>query len=199
MEEVWALLQNLGYFGVASAAIAWLVKSLFGHMMIKDVERFKADLNKSALEHKVTFEHLHEKRATILVDYYKEVCGVRSIIAAFRLSSDKDYSEHEKMLLKGAMIGVYNAEKILRDNEIFFSNGLRKRSKELNLKMLHYAGMTDASLTFAIDAASEATPERLSMLATGLKEGFQSVEDDITPLLEEIRAEFQNLLGIDNE
>ncbi|MEX2579943.1 MAG: hypothetical protein WD342_12870 [Verrucomicrobiales bacterium] len=201
MEDLWEILQNLGYFGVASAAIAWLIKALYGHMMTKDVERFKFELNKAALEHKVAFEHLHEKRATVLVEYYREITKIRSIIAAFRLSIDNDYSEKEKMLLKAVMLGVFNAEKILHENEIFFPDRLRKQARSLNIKMFHYAGITDASLNDVADIAAEvaASPERLSLVATSLKKGFQEVDDKITPLLDEIRHDFQKLLGIEDK
>lgn len=201
MESLWEIIQNLGYFGVASTALAWLIKALHGHMMAKDVERFKFELNKAALEHKVAFEHLHEKRATVLVEYYRAITKIRSIITAFRLSKDNDYSSREKMLLKGAMLGVFNAEKILHENEIFFSDQLREQARSLNVKMFHYAGLTDAALNDVVDIAAEveASPERLSLVATGLKNGFQEVEDKITPLLDDIRHDFQKLLGIEDE
>ena len=82
------VLKFLGIFGIGSAALAWLLRSLFGHLLSRDMERFKAqlqaqydmeverlrnDLNKAAFEHQTRFVKLHEDRASIIKELYRKL------------------------------------------------------------------------------------------------------------------------------
>lgn len=39
-----ALFENVGAFGIASGLLAWLIRKLAGHLLARDLEAFKAEL-----------------------------------------------------------------------------------------------------------------------------------------------------------
>lgn len=54
--------------GILIGAVAWVVRSLMLHLLSKDLESFKGQLQLAAFEHQVRFSQLHERRASILAE-----------------------------------------------------------------------------------------------------------------------------------
>lgn len=89
MLEYWqVLIATLGGSAVLLLAVGFLVRNLITHLLSKDVERFKADLQHNAtiqleralielrqqtLEHEVRFRHLHEKRSLVIAELYSRI------------------------------------------------------------------------------------------------------------------------------
>ena len=67
-----SIFSSVGIFGL----LVWFIKSLFKHMMNKDIEHFKSELEKAAIEHHITFKTLHEKRAIIISEIYKRLVNM---------------------------------------------------------------------------------------------------------------------------
>ena len=118
------------------------------------------------------------------------------MIRAFQLSKDEEYSAKEKELLAGAQLGIFEASRILSDNEIFFPDSLRRKSQDLNAHMLQYAGGVTALMTYLVDKLKTAPENRKNIATSMMKESMQSI-DKITPLLDDLRKEFQSILGIE--
>lgn len=89
MPSFWELLiATLGGSAVLLLAVGFLVKALISHLLSKDIDRFKAELQHSAtinlergladlrqatLEHEVRFRHLHEKRSLVVAELYSKI------------------------------------------------------------------------------------------------------------------------------
>ena len=67
------VLTAVGGSAVLIGAVAWLVRSLMLHLLSKDLETFKGQLQLAAFEHQVRFTQLHERRASILADLYSKI------------------------------------------------------------------------------------------------------------------------------
>jgi len=84
--EVWqTIILALGGNAALLAVLGWLSKSFVSQLLAKDIEGFKQslrseseaalkklshDLEKSAIEHRVRFSKLHEKRAEVIAELY---------------------------------------------------------------------------------------------------------------------------------
>jgi hypothetical protein len=89
MNELWQiLLTAVGGSAVLLLAVGFLVKNLISHLLSKDVECFKAeiqhgatvqlertlsDLRQTALEREVRFRQLHEKRSLVIAELYARI------------------------------------------------------------------------------------------------------------------------------
>jgi hypothetical protein len=121
------------------AAAAWLARSLVQHLLSKEIERFKADLqaqHQIALEraksdfqrllreHEIRFSHLHAKRAEIVAELYQHIVETNSAaeecLDAFKESPNKRRFDLAK---EATSRGDDLAEFIIR-NKIYFSERL---------------------------------------------------------------------------
>ena len=71
------LLSNLGIFGIIVgglvAIISFLSKAIAKTLLDKDLEEFKADLQKTAFEHRTKYAKLHDDRAIIIKELYSKL------------------------------------------------------------------------------------------------------------------------------
>jgi len=94
----WEVLKSLGIFGGIGAFVFFLVRSLFSHILSKDIERFKKNLQlesqqeiesfksklaQTAYEHQVRFSRLHEKRASVIEETYANLVNLYYASAQF--------------------------------------------------------------------------------------------------------------------
>lgn len=84
------LIANLGGFSAVVAAIAWLIRSLAGQVLSRDIEhykshltqvteQFKADLTREVKEHEIRFITLHEQRRTAVAEIYVLLAEMLSV------------------------------------------------------------------------------------------------------------------------
>jgi len=85
--------------GVLIGAVAWLVRSLMLHLLSKDLESFKGQLQLAAFEHQVRFSRLHERRASILADLYSKIVQLHGAASSFVhwYASDRDEEKDRRL------------------------------------------------------------------------------------------------------
>jgi hypothetical protein len=75
------VLENIGVFAIASGLLAWLIKSLVGHSLSRDLETFKAQLQKVR---EVEMERAKNRFTVGATSHTRSiVCSVRFISRGF--------------------------------------------------------------------------------------------------------------------
>jgi hypothetical protein len=70
--ELWqALLVAFGGNAALLLVLGFLGRSIFNHALNRDLEKFKGQLQLSAVEHEIRFRRLDEKRAAVVAELYK--------------------------------------------------------------------------------------------------------------------------------
>lgn len=77
------VLAAVGGSAVLIGAVAWLVRSLMLHLLSKDLETFKGQLQLAAFEHQVRFTQLHDRRASTLADLYSKIVQLHRAATSF--------------------------------------------------------------------------------------------------------------------
>jgi len=119
-----ALFQNLGIFSIASGLIVWLIKQFFKQSFAKDLEKFKADLSKEAIQFRVRYEKLHSERAEVIKEVYKRISrtyrAFRSYMCPLQLAGEPSEEEKGKKAADevNALIDYYEENKIFFEKEI---------------------------------------------------------------------------------
>jgi len=70
------LFQNLGITGIIVCGVVWLVKKLSEQLLKRDLEKFKAELQKENKRFEIQFSKLQYERATVIKEIYKKIDGV---------------------------------------------------------------------------------------------------------------------------
>ena len=87
------LLKFVGGSAVLLAAVAWLIRSLISHQLLKDIEKYKfnlkregdkeleaikSSLNIEALTHQIRYSKLHDHRTSLIEQLYKKMVELDS-------------------------------------------------------------------------------------------------------------------------
>lgn len=125
----YTLFQNLGIFSIASGLIVWLIKQLFKQSFNKDLEKFKADLSKEAIQFRIRYEKLHSERAEVVREVYKKISrthrALKSYVNILQLSGETPEEEKRKK----AMSEIADLIVYCDENRIFFE---KKLSEEID-------------------------------------------------------------------
>jgi hypothetical protein len=77
-EVITPFLTTVGGGGVILATAAFLIKKVLDNKLTRDIEAFKAELQKIAVEHQVRFSKLHAERAEVIAKLYESLVTVFS-------------------------------------------------------------------------------------------------------------------------
>jgi len=125
------ILQNLGIFAILVSGLAWLARSLTKQVLDRDLERFKADLEKDAVSYKIRYERLHTEKFEVIKEVYNRIVkfdeSLRSLIHPFQWSGEPTTEEKEKTVRAhhGELTNYY------QENRIFFEEQLAKEIDSL--------------------------------------------------------------------
>ena len=118
------LIQNLGAFSIGGGLIVWLIKQLFKQSFAKDIERFKADLSKEAIQFRIRYEKLHSERAEVIKEVYKRISrtyrAFRSYMCPLQLVGEPPEEEKCKKAVEeiNALIDYYEENRIFFEEEV---------------------------------------------------------------------------------
>jgi len=119
-----SLLQNLGIFSIASGLIAWLIRQVFKQSFAKDLEKFKADLSKEAIQFRIRYEKLHSERAEVIKKVYEKISrtyrAFRSYMCPLQLAGESSEKEKGKKAADevNALVDYYEANRIFFEEEV---------------------------------------------------------------------------------
>lgn len=188
------LSKTLGVIGIITSvvvpAVVWLVKKITEQFLARDLEKFKTDLEKEAIRHKVKFEQLHIERAQVIKEIYYQFHDVKNSLRKFvgKISgSYKNFNEkpeHKEYF-------DYDQEAIalrknIEKNAIFFCDDLVEKMLKTTGD-LQYAPITahnaheevndEAGVKFKIEQYSEMVRLLSGQVLKPLEKEFKKILD----------------------
>ena len=200
------IFESLGMFLIASGVLAFLIRSFFSHQLLKDIERFKAELQqksqleieqfKSALEltafeHQTRFIKLHEKRADIIGEMYGKIVDLYETASIFVRSFQSVNTTRKQEFRKELWHSADEFKSYFNKHRIYFNEDVCKVIESLNDKLSEAC----SALAFISQegAAVEISNENLFKL---WDKGMTVLEKDAPNIKNALESEFRELLGV---
>ena len=206
-EEV---IKFLGGTAIVLAVVGWLVRSLIGHFLSKDVEAFKQRLQSEstvelerlrhslrliASEHEKQIHLLHERRAEVIAELYSKL---REFLgAAESFASLAEWKGEPTKKEKAGKLGetAYEFHHYFQTKRIFFSEDVCAKVDTV------FQEVHSASLKYRVWLAhSEKGGDRAyEKMDEAWTEAWKTMKDKVPPLLAAVEAEFRSLLGVSRQ
>src|SRR5262245_42930516 len=146
MEELLKVFLGTGIAGVCAFALAWLAREIFKHALNRDIESFKnkmqtettvaierlrADLQKTAVEHQVRYAKLHEKVAETVAEVYERLSKLARAVANYVsfIEIAEGPSKADRRVAAAEAFG--ELEKYYRPRRIYLPRDLAKKIDKL--------------------------------------------------------------------
>lgn len=185
MDWAQVVLSSLGGGGVVGALVIFVLKKSYEGRVQKDIERQKASLARSALEHQIQFSHLHIKRAEAIAESYRLLGSVLRTASdytkTFELAGDTSREERAA----SASEALNAARDYLLGSTIYFPTEIAKEVEALIKSVNHEL----IKFQFTVDLGPSRTPdyEQWSSISHELNERLPKVLDSLSD-------EFRSLL-----
>jgi hypothetical protein len=209
--DIWP---SLGIFAIGAGAIVFLLK-YFGTKFIdhffdtklqnlkfnfdKEVESFKASLQKILFEHNVIYSKLHEERAEVIKNIFQKLYKVEvsmgSFLAIFEPAGMMPREERGKIAAKefNEFIEYYGLNEIYFPDDVSgLINKIVSEIRDAWFKFIAYPSYKNIE-HFVPD------PELAKIEEAKLKlwiDAWNTMRNDIPPLKAQIKQELQKLIGV---
>jgi len=101
------------------AGTAWLLREIFKLYLNKDLEKFKSNLEKEAISHRIRYEELHGQRMTVIRDTFQKLCDMYEAMSEmFRL---QHVEENKTERVNEAFNKAQEFRRYVDKNQLFFS------------------------------------------------------------------------------
>ena len=182
--EFWqTLLVAFGGNLVLVAAVGYLAKVFVGALLAKDLERFKADLQRAAVEHQVRFSRLHETRAEVLAELYRRLA--KAISDTHRFVASRNQGQGREAL--ESLVALYS---YLDERRIFLPTDLCGRLDDFTDTLRETAIRIDL-----FGNIPNPNPDTLKQAQEVYAAAWHSVEHHVPQLRHDLEEEFRTLLG----
>ncbi len=183
------LIKSLGIATIFSGALVIIVRKLIDHFFSKDLEKFKAELQKEAIKYKTQYETLHIERANVIKEVYKRLVttegAFRSLLKPFRLHGEVSDDEKEKILTN-----EYNGLIIYYlENRVFFEEDL---AKELDAVIILLQ-----DIQIQRGSEREARMAQIPLSKEEYNKAWKMLKDKLPPIKTSIEQQFRTILGIE--
>jgi len=196
--DIIELLKNLGIFGIIVTASAWLIREYAKQLFSKDIEKFKFELQKEAIELKIRYEKLHIERAEVIKKFYKQMVSVTrkinlSILTLEYEEKGKGRTDY-KQIIRGYDDFVHHYE----ENALYFEDNIQKNIKELTNALTTIFSLYSFLKFDQEMTRSNKTSERMSKLEfDSERERLKNdMNTDISLIKKQIEQKFKNIIGI---
>lgn len=199
------ILTSIGGSAVLFAVVGWLVKSIISQFLEKDFERFKlnlqtsaqmelekfkAELARSAYEHQITFGKLHEKRAEIIADLYAKIVDLQDSVEVFVRNVLGVTSDKNKENLRIIWRAADSFKECYRKNKIFFSEDMCGLIEDLNNNL----SSPVSELSMHLEMVEN--NDQLKPVYQAWEKAEQKIADTVSIIRREIESEFRKVLGV---
>ena len=186
------VLTAVGGSAVLIGAVAWLVRSLMLHLLSKDLETFKGQLQLAAFEHQVRFTQLHERRASILAELYSKIVQLHQVATSFvrRYPSASEAEKDQKLKQLWQAADDYRSH--FERHRIYFDQPTCDTVDSLN-----------GTLSRATSVLAVFTDEGKTVTATKeeifeeWKKAMTAIDDEVPKLKQSIEDCFRGILGVE--
>ena len=203
-EEV---IKFLGSAAIAIAAVAWLVRSLIGHFLSKDIESFKERLQSEsaaelerlrhslrliASEHEKQIHLLHERRAEVIAELYAKLKAFVAAAASF--ASLVEWKGEPTKEEKAATLAdkAYEFHHYFQSKRIFFSEGVCAKVDSV------FGEVHSSSVKYRVWLArsKDGGGRAYEKMDEAWTEAWNTMKDKVPPLVAAVETEFRDLLGV---
>jgi len=182
------LLEKLGIVSIVSVAFVYLIKKIAEQFFARDLEKFKSDLEKEAIQFKIRYEKLHSERAEVIKEVYKKI--VRTNRSFHSLMNPMQWAgeptEEEKG--KKAASEINSLVDFYEENRIFFEEKLAGEIDELLKKF------RDPWIQF--DYSKYKTESKHKDVEEWNK-AWKQISEDIPVIKKLIEKRFRDIIGIE--
>ena len=196
----WAtFISQLALLGAVQGGLAWLVKTLISHQLVRELETLKHGLAAEADQNRVRFGKLHERRAEIIENLYKRIAHILGMIRLCGENSE-DVAKTAQDLQRDMIDMAY----YFNQHALYFDDGLKAKFGRVFMDGLSQP-MTIMSMLGAIELYLEKIDERQRKMGAKdpkidlrapiiarLKEQIPQM----TEIAAELEREFQIILGV---
>lgn len=201
----WEVMKSLGIFGGIGAFMFFLARSLFTHILSKDTERFKTNLQlesrreiesfksnlaQTGYEHQVRFSRLHEKRASVIEETYANIVNLyyasARFLRMFPVSGKEPDDQNVSNLLEAMSSFVTHFER----HRIYFDSEVSEKIVRLN------EGLSKAiNMPLAFSTKQLLTPDRKVEMQEWSR-AWDVMQKEIPPIKADLEDTFRELLGV---
>jgi hypothetical protein len=201
--NLFALLQNIGLFAIASGLLTWLIKSVISQSLSRDLEAFKAGLRRdahseiarlentlrmAALEHQVRFSKLHDRQARVIARLYRLLVESGWSAAEYTLQGPRDESKATSSKEKVSSLLTF-----IQMNRLYFPTPLCASLDAFAEKLRSLVIGIDVYLTKCPESPTrEMRNQQNEVMLAALK----ALEQDLPAMLKGLESEFRLLLGV---
>lgn len=181
--------KNLGLTGILTAGAVWIFKILIGHLFSKDLEKFKANLEKEIAIHRIRYEKMHSERAEVIKELYKKMSKVHRSFGSFMspLQLTGEPTEEEKGKLAAQHANEFT--EYYEENRIFIEEDLAEDIDQLSKTL------RSAWLKFR---TSRAVKNESNEHIKYWDDAWKIIDEEVPKLKKEIEKKFRKILGITN-
>jgi hypothetical protein len=146
------IVETLGTIAIGSSALTWLAKSVFSQMLSRDLEAFKArlqrestieieglrgELKRLGFEHETRYAKVYEKRAVVLEELFKRLVRAnRAFTDRFRTGHLAGEPSLDEQTVKAAEAGNEFVD-YFSENLLFIDESLREKVVRVNNHFLN--------------------------------------------------------------
>jgi hypothetical protein len=193
--ELWqAILVAFGGNAALLLVLGFLGRSLLSHTLDKDLEKFKGQLQLTAMEHEIRFGRLHVKRAEVIAELYKLLVKATWEAESFTSPIERAGEPDKKQKYISAINAIAEYYRFFDQHRIYISPNLCAKLESFAEKLR--APVKRFGLWV--------TQEHLADMAPKEKfdawwSAWESVKNDVPELRAAIEEEFRKLLGSDEK
>ncbi|MFH1585855.1 MAG: hypothetical protein ABIB79_03745 [archaeon] len=181
------ILRDLLYFLIGSGLIVWLVKSIVGQILNKDIEKYKWKLNKETLR----FSKLYNERAIVIRDLYYKLFdfeqAMNSFVSIITWAGEKPKEEKRKIAAETGN----EFRDFYRKNRIYFSEKIVEILEKMDkIFMTSFINFTTLELDNP-DSRAIKPSERVEEW----NKVWRRITTEIPELRSELEKEFRGILG----
>ena len=178
------ILTSFGGSALLLGAVGFLVKSIINHFLSKDVENFKNRLELTAVEHKIRFSNLHEKRALIISKLFELISEVHQLAKSF--TSPLGFVGEDKMKeFEDTYKKISDLSNFFDKNRIYFSEDTCNGVEEL------IRSFRDPTIKFGVTLSEDLKKEKIKAWT----EAWEDVDKKVPPIRQRLESEFRGILG----
>jgi hypothetical protein len=205
--ELWqSLLVAVGGNAALLAVIAYLGRSLIGQFLTKDVEEFKvklkaesdiaierlrAELHRTSMEHQVRFSRLHDERAVVLARLHKLLVAAVQKVQSFASFGELPGEPDKLQKYDTAMMAITNYFGYFDRHRIYLPADLCDALEAL----AHKLRVPTGKFGFYV-RMKDPTGTAKAEMHRAWDAAWQSAEDDVPVLRAAIENEMRKLLGV---
>ncbi len=186
--------------GSLTGLLVLLGRKLIDNSFSKNLEKYKAELEKQRYEHQIKYSTLHEARAMVIRDLFTKIVkaekSMSSLVAIFEPVGQPPKEEKAKI----AATDFNNLADYFTENEIYLServaglfNKVSSNIRDAWYEFMKYPSYKQTPNYFLNPEIVKVEQEKIKSWG----EAWKKMREDLPPLKNELKKELQKILGVD--